>query len=183
MAKRNYEKCVIPIESRIYRPGEQPSVSFKAQPYGIDASWGIIVATQAPDEETRKRLNENPHKHPHHQFITYFGSNPYNIAEFDAEISIFWAKFRRIYHTKPTVIHFLPGVVHGYGQFTISNRSPDLSLATRIPRINRLNRYSAGCTEQALYYLPKNIVSPFCSEMENRLSILRASAGVDYLAE
>jgi hypothetical protein len=141
MAERKYEKCVIPIESRIFRPGEQPSVSFKAQPYGIDASWGIIVATQAPDEETRKRLNENPHKHPHHQFITYFGSNPYNIAEFDAEISIFLGEEREEFIiSRPTVIHFPPGVAHGYGTTPHRIGKPvyhlDLNFATEYQRIN-----------------------------------------------
>ncbi len=141
MAQRKYENCVIPIESRIFRVGEQPSVSFKAQPYGIDASWGIIVATQAPDEETRRRLNENPHKHPHHQFITYFGSNPYNIAEFDAEISIFLGEEREEYIiNRPTVIHFPPGVAHGYGTAPHRISRPvyhlDLNFAPEYQRIN-----------------------------------------------
>jgi hypothetical protein len=101
MAERKYENCIIPLEAKSFRQGEPLSVSFKAMPYGFDASWGILVATRAPDEETRKRLNENPHRHPHHQFITYFGSNPYNIGQFDAEISIFLGDEREEYGTTP----------------------------------------------------------------------------------
>jgi hypothetical protein len=141
MAERKYENCIIPLEPRSLRQGEPLSVGFKAMPYGIDASWGILVATQAPDEETRKRLNENPHKHPHHQFITYFGSNPYNIGEFGAEISIFLGEEREEYIiSRPTVIHFPPGVVHGYGTTPHRIDKPvyhlDMTFAHEYQRVN-----------------------------------------------
>jgi hypothetical protein len=141
MAERKYEKCVIPIETKTLRQGEPPSVGFKAMPYGINASWGILVATHVPDEETRKRLNENPHKHPHPQFITYFGSNPKNIGEFDAEISIFLGEEREEYIiNKPTVIYFPPGVVHGYGTTPHRIGRPvyhlDMTFAPEYQRIN-----------------------------------------------
>ena len=117
MASRKYQKYVIPVEAKSNRPGELPAVGFKAAPYGIEAGWGILVAHQVPDEETRKRLFENPHRHPHPQFITYFGSNPYNLGEFDAEISICLGEEREEYIiTGPTVLHFPPGLIHAYGQ-------------------------------------------------------------------
>ncbi len=141
MAGRKYENLVIPVEARSLRQGEAPSVGFKAMPYGIDASWGILASIQPPDEETRKRLNENPHKHPHHQFITYFGSNPYNIGEFDAEISIFLGEEREEYIiNRPTVIHFPPGMLHGYGTTPHRISKPvyhlDLTFAHEYQRIN-----------------------------------------------
>jgi len=114
---RKYEKYVIPLEASVLRQGALPNISFKAGPYGVDASWGILAEKQPPDEETRKRLFENPHKHPHHQFITYFGSNPYNIGEFDAEVSICLGEEREEYIIKgPTVLHFPPGLIHAYGK-------------------------------------------------------------------
>jgi hypothetical protein len=117
MANRKYEKYVIPIEAKSQREGALPSVGFKAMPYGFDVSWGILVANEPPDEETRKRLFENPHRHPHHQFITYFGSNPYNLGEFGAEISVCLGEEREEYIIKgPTVLHFPPGLIHAYGQ-------------------------------------------------------------------
>jgi hypothetical protein len=141
MAKRKYENCVIPLEAKAMRQGEPPSVSFKATPYGIDASWGILVATKVVDEETRKKLNENLHKNLDHQFITYFGSNPYNIGEFDAEISIFLGEEREEYIiNRPTAIHFPPGVVHGYGITPHKLNKPvyhlDLNFAPEYQRIN-----------------------------------------------
>jgi hypothetical protein len=141
MAGGKYEKCIIPLEPRSFRQGEPLSVGFKAMPCGIDASWSIVVATQAPDDETRRRLNENPHKHPHHQFITYFGSNPYNIGEFDAEISIFLGDEREEYViSRPTVIHFPPGVVHGYGTTPHRIGKPvyhlDMTFAHEYERVN-----------------------------------------------
>jgi hypothetical protein len=117
MAKTKYGQYILPAEVKTVRKGEPPLLSFSATPYGIDAGWGILVATQVYDEETRKRLYENPHSHDFHQFITYFGSNPYNIAEFDAEISICLGEEREEHIiNKPTVIHFPPGMIHGYGK-------------------------------------------------------------------
>jgi hypothetical protein len=141
MAESKYGKYIFPVEAKSMRQGEPPSVSFKATPHGIEASWGILVATQIVDEETRKRLNENPHKHPHHQFITYFGSNPYNIGEFDAEISIALGEEREEHIiTGPTVIHFPPGLVHAYGKTPHRVGKPvyhlDLNFTPTYERIN-----------------------------------------------
>jgi len=141
MSDRKYDKYVIPIEPKIFREGEPPVVSFSATPYGIDASWGILTATKVVDEATRKRLFENPHKHPHHQFITYFGSNPYNLGEFDAEISICLGEEKEEYIiNRPTVIHFPPDMVHGYGQTPHRVGTPvyhlDLNFTPKYERIN-----------------------------------------------
>lgn len=141
MTGRKYEQYVIPLEARTVRQGAPPSLGFNATPYGVDSSWGILVATQPPDEATRKRLNENPHKHPHHQFITYFGSNPYDPGEFGAEISIALGEEREEYIiNRPTVLHFPPGLVHAYGSTPHKILRPvyhlDMTFARAYERIN-----------------------------------------------
>jgi hypothetical protein len=141
MSESKYGKYIFPVTPKSFRQGEPPAVSFSAVPYGIEAGWGILAATLPPDEETRKRLFENPHKHPHHQFITYFGSNPYNMGEFDAEISICLGEEREEHIIKgPTVIHFPPNLIHAYGQTPHRIGAPvfhlDLNFGHEYTRIN-----------------------------------------------
>jgi hypothetical protein len=141
MSEGKYSKLVMPAEIKVMRQGEPPVVSFNAGPCGVEAGWGILTATQPVDEETRKRLFENLHKHPHHQFITYFGSNPYNLGEFDADISICLGEEKEEYIiNRPTVIHFPPGLVHGYGQTPHRVGKPvyhlDLNFSAQYTRIN-----------------------------------------------
>lgn len=117
MAGKKYEKYVFPLEAKALREGALPNIGFKAQQIGIDVSWGILAEQQPPDEATRQRLFENPHRHPHHQIITYFGSNPLNLGDFDAEISVCLGEEREEHIiTRPTVLHFPPGLVHAYGK-------------------------------------------------------------------
>ena len=141
MAEKKYEKYVIPVDAKVMRQGELPMLSFSGVPHGIDASWGILVSHQILDEETRKRLNENPHHHPHSQFITLFGSNPYNIGEFDAEISIALGEEQEEYIiNRPTVLHFPPGLIHAYGKTPHKISKPiyhiDMTFAHAYQRIN-----------------------------------------------
>jgi hypothetical protein len=141
MSENKYGNLFVPIDAKPMRQGEPPVVSFSAIPYGIDVSWGILAATQPPDEETRKRLFENPHKHPHHQFITYFGSNPYNMGEFDAEISVCVGEEREEHFiTRPTAIHFPPGLIHAYGRTPHRIGTPvfhlDMNFGKAYERIN-----------------------------------------------
>jgi hypothetical protein len=117
MAGKKYGKYILPVETKVSREGEPPVFIFSATPHGINASWAMITATQVYDEATIKRLYENPHKHDFHQFISYFGTNPLNLGEFDAEISICMGEEREEHIiNKPCVIHFPPGMVHGYGK-------------------------------------------------------------------
>jgi hypothetical protein len=117
MAETKYGKYVIPADLRIIREGEQPTVVFSATPHGVNAGWAIMVSTKIVDEEMRKRLFENPHTHDYHQFITYFGSDPYDIGKFDAEISVCLGEEREEHIiNRPTVLHFPPGLIHSYGR-------------------------------------------------------------------
>jgi hypothetical protein len=141
MSESKYGKYLMPIDVKVMRQGEPPMVSFSAVPYGLDVSWGIIAPTQPVDEETRKRLFENPHKHPHPQFITYFGSNPYNMGEFDAEISVCLGEEREEHIiNKPTAIYFPSGLVHAYGQTPHRIGTPvfhlDMNFAPQYTRVN-----------------------------------------------
>ncbi len=117
MAETKYGKYVIPAELKIVRQGEYPTCMFSATPHGVDAGWAVMATTTILNEEMRKTLYENPHSHDFHQFIMYFGSDPYDIGKFDAEISVCLGEEREEHIiSKPTVLHFPPGLIHGYGR-------------------------------------------------------------------
>ncbi len=112
-----YGKYVMPADVRVVREGEYPSCVFSATPHGVNAGWAVMPAQQIDDPETVKRLFENPHHHDYHQFIMYFGSDPTNIGDFGAEISVCLGEEREEHIiTRPTVLHFPPGLIHSYGR-------------------------------------------------------------------
>jgi hypothetical protein len=112
--ENKYGKYIVPAEIKTFREGENPSLLFNAAPYGVNAQWAIMSITKVLDDETRKKLREIPHTHTHHQFITFFGNNPYNLGEFDAEIPILLGEELEEYVIdKPTVLYLPPGLIHG----------------------------------------------------------------------
>src|SRR4030043_1017484 len=85
MAESKYGKYLMPATIRTFKEGENPSLEFIAGPLGVNVTWVIMSTTKVMDEEIRKKLRENPHTHTHFQFITSWGSNPYDIGEYNAE--------------------------------------------------------------------------------------------------
>jgi len=84
--------------------------------FGLDFRWVVVTATRVVDENVRRKFLEYYHSHTHHQFITFFGSNPWNIREFEAEISICLGEEREEHIiNKPVVFHIPPGLLHGSG--------------------------------------------------------------------
>jgi hypothetical protein len=80
---------------------------FSAADYGVNATW-IIVPILAP-----RTIEDKPHKHNFHQFFSFIGSNPRNLAEFDAEIEIYLGEEgEKHIITEPTVLHVTPGLMH-----------------------------------------------------------------------
>lgn len=115
--ENKYGQYVIPATINPAKDGQNPVLDFKAMPYGVDASWTIMSMTKEMDEEVQKKIFEKPHYHNHEQFITFWGSNPHNIEEFDAEISICLGEEREEHIIdRPMVIHLPAGMVHGFGK-------------------------------------------------------------------
>jgi hypothetical protein len=83
------------------------TLHFSAAEYGVDAGW-IVVPVLEP-----RIMEEKPHKHDFHQFFCYLGSNPKNIAEFDAEIEVYLGEEgEKHVITTPTVLHVPPALIH-----------------------------------------------------------------------
>ncbi len=115
-AGTKYGKYLTDADIRVRRDGENPSLMYSVVPLGIECRWVVVPATKVVDEKVRTKLLESSHSHTHHQFITFFGSNPYDIREFGAEISICLGEEREEHIIdKPTVFHIPPGLLHGSG--------------------------------------------------------------------
>ncbi len=109
-----YGKYIVPAELKVFHPGENLSLEFNAAPYGINVIWALMAITGVPDMEARKKMREVAHVHDFHQFVMFFGSNPYDVGEFDAEIPITLGEEKEEYIIdRPMVINLPPGLVHG----------------------------------------------------------------------
>lgn len=107
-AGTKYGKHLMDAPIGMAKMGPQlPTLNFNAAEYGIDAGW-IVVPVLEP-----VKMHPIPHKHDFHQFLCILGSNPENLAEFDAEVEVnLGEEGEKHLITSPTVIHITPGLVH-----------------------------------------------------------------------
>jgi hypothetical protein len=103
-----YSKHLIPAPIDIARNGPPINdLHFEAKEYGIDAGWFVLPVMEP------RMMGEKPHKHDFPQFFCYLGSNPKNLAEFDAEIEVYLGEEgEKHVITSPTVLYISPGLVH-----------------------------------------------------------------------
>lgn len=103
-----YSKHLIPAPIELAQKGPKlNTLAFMAHEYGADAGWYVVPVLEP------RVMGEKPHSHNFHQFFCYLGSNPYNLAEFDAEIEIYLGEEQEKHViTSPTVLHIPPGLVH-----------------------------------------------------------------------
>jgi hypothetical protein len=103
-----YSKHLIPAPIDIARYGPPiKDLHFEGKEYGVDAGW-FILPVLAP-----RVLQDEPHKHDFPQFFCYLGSNPKNLAEFDAEIEVYLGEEgEKHVITSPTILYISPGLVH-----------------------------------------------------------------------
>jgi len=108
MAPTKYGKYLFKAPIRTTRMGPPlPSLNFRAAEYGVEASW-ILVPVFKPII-----MHEIPLKHDFPQFLCILGSNPRNLAEFDAEIEMSLGEEGEKHTiTSPTIIYISPGLVH-----------------------------------------------------------------------
>jgi hypothetical protein len=84
MAKTKYGKYVINAPFQTDRGGKGLQVLyFDAKEYGVNATWVLLPVTQPSSGESLPT-----HSHDFFQFINWFGANPENIGEFEAEMYI-----------------------------------------------------------------------------------------------
>jgi hypothetical protein len=103
-----YSKHLIPAPIDIARIGPPVNdLPFTAKEYGVDAGWFVL-----PVMEPRV-MQEDYHKHDFPQFFCYLGSNPKNLAEFDAEIEVYLGEEgEKHVITSPTILYISPGLIH-----------------------------------------------------------------------
>jgi hypothetical protein len=108
MAKTKYGKHLIKADI-MAKEGEVPVFRFSAAEHGVDASWVLLpVTTLKPSAEDLPT-----HKHAFHQFITWFGADPKNISEFDAEeFTCLGAEQERHIVNTPTIQNLPSGTPH-----------------------------------------------------------------------
>jgi hypothetical protein len=103
-----YSKHLIPAPIDIARNGPPINdLHFEAKEYGIDAGWFVLPVMEP------RMMEEKPHKHDFPQFFCYLGSNPKNLADFDAEIEVYLGEEgEKHVITSPTILYISPGLVH-----------------------------------------------------------------------
>jgi hypothetical protein len=103
---KKYGKHIIqaPVETNKDGP---PAMRFFGSNYGVKAAVQVAPVLKPWLMEVQ------PHKHEFHQFLCFTGSDPYNIADFDAEIEV-WLGEEGEKHTitGPTILHYPPETVH-----------------------------------------------------------------------
>ena len=83
------------------------TLNFSAGDYGVNAGWTLVPVLEP------RAMQEEPHKHDFHQFFCFLGSNPENLADFDAEIEVYLGdEGEKHVITKPTILHITPGLTH-----------------------------------------------------------------------
>jgi hypothetical protein len=108
-----YAGCFLPAPIMREHNGEiKPGYNYKSVyahngELKADFTLGFHYMTEAYTEVY-------PHTHDGHEILCFFGSNPVNISEFDAEIEIGMGEEVEKYTiTSPPAISIPPGVVHG----------------------------------------------------------------------
>ncbi len=108
MAETKYGKHLIKADI-MPREREEPNLKFFAAEYGVNASWVLVPITKM-QVDTEKLPT---HSHSFHQFLTWFGADPKNIGEFDAEMWIcLGAEQEKHIINSPTIQNFPPGTAH-----------------------------------------------------------------------
>jgi hypothetical protein len=103
-----YSQYIFPAPMALTRPDPPaPAMRFWGPDCGEAATITLTPVSQPWLMECQ------PHKHDFHQFLCFVGSDPYNIADFDAEIEV-WLGEEGEKHTitSPTILHYPPGMVH-----------------------------------------------------------------------
>ncbi len=112
-SERKYAQCFLPAPIMREHNGEiKPGYNFRA----IYAHHGELHAdfTLGFHYMTEAYTEIYPHTHDGHEILCFFGSNPKDITDFDAEIEIGMGEEVEKYTiTKPTAISLPPGLVHG----------------------------------------------------------------------
>ena len=105
MAKTKYGKYLIKAPIRLAQKGPPlPSLHFYAAGYGVDAAW-ILMPVIKPII-----MHEIPLKHDFYQFLCILGSDPRNMADFDAEVEVSLGEEGEKHTiTSPTIICVTPG--------------------------------------------------------------------------
>ncbi|HEY97284.1 MAG TPA: hypothetical protein G4O16_03785 [Dehalococcoidia bacterium] len=66
---------------------------------------------------------ENPHSHDFDQFLHFYGANPVDIGDFDAEVEIsLGEEGEKHVITEPTVLHLPAGMIHCPLEFKVVNK-------------------------------------------------------------
>ena len=66
---------------------------------------------------------ENPHSHDFDQFLHFYGADPMNIGNFDAEVEIsLGEEGEKHIITEPTVLHLPAGMIHCPLEFKVVNK-------------------------------------------------------------
>lgn len=141
MVETKYGKYIMPATVKKFREGENPSLEFKAGPHGVDAIWAVMAVTKELEPNIQKELRENLHKHEFHQCVTFWGSNPYDTNEFEAEMSnCIGEEHEEHIVNYPAMMYLPPGLVHGFGQTPMKINKPmyhlDLSFVSEYNRTN-----------------------------------------------
>jgi hypothetical protein len=66
---------------------------------------------------------DNPHSHDFDQFLHFYGADPMNIGDFDAEVEIsLGEEGEKHIITEPTVLHLPAGMIHCPLEFKVVNK-------------------------------------------------------------
>ncbi len=109
MAETKYGKHLIKAPMTESKTEKTPILKFSAGDYGVNASWVLVPYTKV--RTTGEGLPT--HSHTFHQFISWFGADPKNIGEFDAEqfTCLGEEQEKHIVNT-PTIQNLPPGTPH-----------------------------------------------------------------------
>ena len=103
-----YDKLHMPAPIATARNGPPvKNLHFEAKQCGVDAGWFALPVLEA------RVMEEKPHKHDFPQFFCYLGSDPNNLADFDAEIEVYLGdEGEKHVITSPTILYISPGLMH-----------------------------------------------------------------------
>jgi hypothetical protein len=115
MAETKYGKHLIkaPLELARDKTGVY-IINFAAAKYGVDASWVLLPVTKIAKGEGLPT-----HYHDFYQFISWFGADPKNIGDFQAEeFTCLGEEQEKHIVTSPTIQILPPGTSHCPGGWT-----------------------------------------------------------------